>query len=52
MYIAMLKFVTVSDEWKYLATSGKAGMIVAEPVGAAAAAIATTKVIAHFVRLG
>jgi hypothetical protein len=51
IYIATLKLTTVGVELNSVVISPSAGRMMEEPIGAAAAAIATTKVIIHFLFL-
>jgi hypothetical protein len=48
MYIATLRLTTVGVELNSVVMSPNAGNMMEEPIGAAAAATATTKVIIHF----
>ena len=48
MYIATLRLTTVGVELNSAVISPSAGKTMEEPIGAAAAATATTKVIIHF----
>jgi riboflavin transporter FmnP len=48
MYIATLRLTTVGVELNSVVISPSAGKMMEEPIGAAAAATATTKVIIHF----
>lgn len=52
MYIATLRFVIVGEASRAFDIGSRAGMTIADPIGAADAANATTNVIVHFVLRG
>jgi hypothetical protein len=52
MYNATLRLVIVGETAKFREIVPKLGMMIEDPMGAAAADAATVKVIIHFVRFG